>query len=399
MLISLVAVILSFTVVISAETGEIPQGSQYNYKWCYYTPGDARMYFYPTQLTSSDIVSGTDTYLFIPRQTTKAYLNNYFGDYVQLDFYFSIGAATSIPSAVNNDGGPFKNLQFSNQWISNSTGNNGPYISYFSNASYITSNFQHSGTTYQYSFLFNKDRITSSIFTVNGVSKICFLYSVDPRVISALSSTNVLMFTNVRVVATDELDIDQSTLLEIQHISEQIDAGVLSLTQGQTAIQNKIQAASDLAHSDALQAHQDAQALDSSIGDAADQIGGAVDSAAAQAHDDAERAHEDQEALQTLINGDGSYGSPESEYIQGFDDYEAAESEILDQVGVDSYLSEDYVDQMFNDLDFDNIDVPDRTSAEIFHLTVNPIFQYFPVFIVFPCFLGLVATILGRRRS
>lgn len=113
----------------------------------------------------------------------------------------------------------------------------------------------------------------------------------------------------------------------------------------------------------------------------------------------AEQAHEDAEALQGLISGDGSFGSPESSYGDDIDDYLSAESDLLDQVGFDSLYTPDHIEVLFDPAEWGDIDVPTRRAMDWFNLTVNPIFYTFPVLIIFPVFIGFVATILSRRAK
>lgn len=101
--------------------------------------------------------------------------------------------------------------------------------------------------------------------------------------------------------------------------------------------------------------------------------------------------------LSGLIGGDGSYGSPESQYNDDIDNYLSAEDRFLQEYGLDSYFNDDIADNILDAVDWDGIDKPTQDSAYWVHKIVNPVMNAFPVFIIFPLLIGVVATLLGRR--
>lgn len=101
--------------------------------------------------------------------------------------------------------------------------------------------------------------------------------------------------------------------------------------------------------------------------------------------------------LAGLIEGDGSYGSPESEPLRELDEYILEEHQFADEFGLESYFNDDFMDNLLDEADWSNIDTPTQDSAYWVHKILNPIMDCFPVFIIFPLIIGLVATFLGRR--
>lgn len=362
-LIVFMAVISLVVISVSAETGQLVAGSDYSYTWCYHLPQSGIFARYPQQMTSSDLVSGADTFLYMPRQVSAQYFNQYYGDYVQLDFILTFGAATPTMLASENNR-YIVGVMMANKFNSFVAEPN-TYVCDWSsmvNVSPIKDSHTKSGSVYTYSALFKKTTITEHIFSGDNISKLGIMFDINEAWVNRLSgSSTVLMFTSVKVTATDEISVDEETLLAIQAIQSQIDAGITTLSAGQTAIQNTIRQSADRAHADA------------------------------------ERAHEDAEDIKDLIQGDGSFGSPESDVVDGFDSAISAESDLLGAVGFDTLDEDRFLEDMQNAVDWDNIDIPTQDAGDWFHRVLNPIMNYFPFFVIFPLLIGLLATLLGRR--
>lgn len=193
-------------------------------------------------------------------------------NFVQIDLYFTVAAAAPpIPEKLH-DTSPISKAVWGNRFLSASTAGNGPLQSYYEGLKTISRSYTATNNSISVSYLVSKEDFIDHIFSQGNYNNISFMFHIYGAYVSLLNSSNVLQFFVIRCNATDDLEVDDETLAYVNLISSQINEGLISVAEGQAAIESAISAQSSQSHADsqatqkkldemADQQHQDAEEL------------------------------------------------------------------------------------------------------------------------------------------